>query len=144
MNELLSKSLFEEQTEFCTDAKLLSLRNWKIVIRSYPILEVEFLSSIRNNIRVRMNCDNWDESPPSTVLLDDNDRPLREYPRGHGLFNNSPHPIFGRPFICSPGSLEYHQHQSHVNDLWDNYRGKTGYDLGGILTQIWNAWNESK
>jgi hypothetical protein len=38
------------------------------------------------------------------------------------------------------GAREYHTHSSHVNDLWDNYKHRGGYDLGGILHQLWSAW----
>jgi hypothetical protein len=38
------------------------------------------------------------------------------------------------------GSREYHTHESHISDIWDNYRGMPEFSLGGIITQLWNAW----
>lgn len=145
MHRDLSEALFREQTKFCGDATLLKLRAWKVITCAYPLLEVEFSSDGRVPVRVKMNCDNWDESPPSVDLCDSNGTPLPKFPqgRGHSVFNNSPHPRTGRPFLCTPGIREYHQHSSHVNDSWENYKTKSGFDLGGIITQTWNAWKAS-
>ena len=38
------------------------------------------------------------------------------------------------------GACEYHEHPSHVNDLWANYRALDAYSLGGIVTQLWRGW----
>jgi hypothetical protein len=142
MHKELSKSLFEKHSLFCSNERLLILRSWKIILQEYPILMVEFSQSNKRSIRVRMNCTDWDELPPSIEILDVESVLLdaNRFPRGNNVFNQSLHPITNKPFICSPGSLEYHQHTSHITDLWENYKSKSEYDLGGILTQIWNAW----
>ncbi len=143
MHKELSEELFKEQTKFCYDDNLLKLRSWRVVARSYPTLEVEFSADGKSTIRVKMTCDDWDELPPSVELLDSSGAPLRPYPQGQGVFNNSAHPKTGKPFLCTPGVREYHQHTSHISDSWDNYKTRSGFDLGGLLTQIWNAWKVS-
>ena len=146
MNRELSEELFKTQTGFCSDPGLLVLRSWKVVSSSYPLLEVDFFADGREPIRVKMLCDNWDELPPSVDLLDTKGVPLPKFPQGigHSIFNNSAHPRTGRPFLCTPGIREYHEHSSHVGDSWDNHKNKSAFDLGGILTQIWRAWGESQ
>jgi hypothetical protein len=41
------------------------------------------------------------------------------------------------------GVREYHTHSSHVSDAWENYKTKSGYDLGGVITQVWRAWQQA-
>ncbi len=146
MNSELSEEIFKIQTKFCSDATLLSVRSWKIVTLSFPRMEVEFSSNGRPPIIIKMLCDEWDDLPPSIDLLDQTGTPLAKFPQGqgHSVFNNSLHPITKRPFLCIPGVREYHEHSSHISDKWDNYKNKSGYDLGGILTRVWSAWKSSQ
>ena len=146
MHQQLSKNLFDDQTTFCTDERLLKTRSWEVILRDYPVLIIEFTDPNKKSIRVKMNCNDWDDKPPSIEILNNEGVPLTldQFPKGHGVFNASAHPKTQKPFICTPGSLEYHEHSSHVADLWDNYKSKAGYDLGGILTQLWHAWRKTK
>lgn len=140
MLKTVSKALFDAEVEKIGQ-RLLSARSWRLVSKEYPILEVEFTSSPRPAMRIRMDCPNWNEEPPSIILLDQDANPLTSLPAGvSNIFNAGPHHKTGRPFICMIGSLEYHTHESHVSDLWGNYAGKTDYDLGSILTKIWKGW----
>lgn len=143
MNLILSQKLFEEQTKHFSE-KLLKLRSWSINEIAYPTLDVTFRHQGRVPFRVRMRCNSYDELPCTIELLKENGDYYLKTPIGTGVINNGRHPITNRPFICSPGSLEYHTHPSHLNDAWDNYRNKSGYDLGGMMTQIYNAWLKTK
>jgi len=142
MHELASRALFDEQIKGL--ARIAKMRGWTIFNVGYPIIDVGFsAAAARKDIRVRMVCTDWNELPPSIELLAHSGEFLAEIltdPKG--IFNNSKHPSTGRPFICTIGSREYHTHSSHLNDHWSNYKGKPGYDLGGILTQVWNAWEK--
>ena len=139
MHELASLALFADQTMHLTEP-LLSLRQWSIVTLGYPVLEVRFDRDGRAPMRVRMQCDNWNDQPPSVTLLDSEGNPLGAAPAGSNIFHQGPHDATKLPFVCMAGTREYHTHSSHVGDLWENYRLGSGYDLGGILTQIWNGW----
>jgi hypothetical protein len=143
MNSALSRALFDEQTRHFGD-RLLEVRSWTVNLMSYPILDMTFSRPGRKNFRVRMVCDNYDEQPASIELLGDDNTYLAKVPTGSNVINNGPHHNTQRPFICSPGAREYHTHQSHLTDLWECYKGKSGYDLGGMLTQIHNAWLKTK
>lgn len=144
MHELASKMLFEADTKGFNDL-LIKLRGWKSFKIEYPIVDIGFLADNRKSVRVRMICDNWNEVPPSIQLLSIEGEFLSTIPKDPaGIFNGSSHPITNRPFICMRGSREYHTHSSHTTDSWEQIKGIGGYDLGGILTQVWRAWNKAQ
>jgi hypothetical protein len=140
MNEALSRALFDKDAGSLSE-RLLTSRNWNLYNREFPVLDVGLRSAARQEFRVRLVARNWNEEPPSAELLNQSGEFLLQVPqRPGGIFNNSAHPATGRPFVCMAGVREYHIHPSHVNDNWENYKNKSGYNLGGILTQLWNAW----
>jgi putative metal binding uncharacterized protein len=142
VNKTASKALFDTEVE-AIPQELLDLRGWTINSKEYPILNVSFSNGTRSG-RVMMVCDDWNELPPSIRFLDNAGQDLAAVSRDPaGVINVGPHPITGRPFICHPGSREYHTHSSHTGDLWDNYKDESGFDLGGILTKVWHAWRKS-
>jgi hypothetical protein len=143
MNRAASQALFEEQATYL-DGVLLEMRKWRVFSRAFPLLDVGFEGANRTPFRVQLHCEDWNESPPSIRLLAVDGAVLTSLPTGPtGIFHQGPHPITGRPFVCMAGSQEYHTHSSHTSDLWDNYKTRAGYDLGGILTRIWNGWLKS-
>jgi hypothetical protein len=142
VNETASKALFDAEIERIPQ-ELLNLRGWTINRKVYPVLDVIFVHGGRTG-RVRLICDDWNELPPSIVFLDSKGQELSTMTRDPaGVINVGPHPITGRPFICSAGSREYHTHTSHAADVWENYKNRSGFDLGGILTKTWRAWKKS-
>lgn len=144
MHELASKALFEEQTIGFT-SRLEQSRGWKFYEIKYPILDVGFMAEGRSGLRLQLNCQDWNEHPPSILLLALDGTPLIALPPNPtDVFNQGPHPLTGRPFICMRGAHEYHTHSSHTTDLWDNYRSHPDNDLGGLLTQLWHAWLKGK
>jgi hypothetical protein len=144
MNETAAKMLFEAQRAMIPE-RLLSLREWHVYDTTYPMLEIGFRDHTRAELRVQMRCDHWNEQPPSVRLLGADGQLLITVPRDPaGIFNAGPHPLTGAPFICIRGSREYHTHSSHLTDDWSLCRNQSGYDLGGILTQIWRAWRKAQ
>ncbi len=140
MHELAAKALFEAQTNGFNE-QLFRLRGWKLYKIEYPVIDIGFIMDSREDLRVKMQCDNWDEDPPSIQLQTMTGELLQHIKRDPtGILNDSRHPSTNFPFICMPGSREYHNHPSHRTNLWSNYKGENGYDLGGILTKIWRAW----
>lgn len=136
-------ALFDDQTE-SLKGDLLEVRRWTVFSRTFPVLEIGFDGTSRTPLRVRMQCDDFNELPPSISLLSADGQFLAALPTGPtGIFNQGPHPATHRPFVCMAGSREYHTHSSHTADVWDNYKARTGYDLGGIMTRIWSGWLKS-
>ena len=135
-----ARALFEAQVKKLEPAA--KLRGWHIYEKAFPTIDVGFRHDSRPELRVRLSAPNWNDDPPSVELLDATGIPLTQAntPR-HGFFNVNAHPTTGRPFICSPGALEYHTHPSHTSDRWENY--KAASTLGDILTRAYNAWLDS-
>lgn len=139
MNQTLSKAIFEKETKEL-NGRVAQVRGWKVHELNYPIVDITFIRAGRKSFRVRMKCQDYDEQPPSIEFLTDDGNHLMAIPTGTNVINPGLHETTKRPFVCSPGSLEYHTHSGHISDKWDNYRGTANYDLGGILTQIYHAW----
>lgn len=141
MHELASRALFADQTQHIAEP-LLTLRGWTVVTVEFPVFEVRFEHQGRTSLGVRMQCGDWNDRPPSVTLLDGSGTPLvvGSAPTGSNIFHQGPHDSTRLPFVCMAGTLEYHTQSSHVGDSWENYRTRSGFDLGGILTQVWNGW----
>ena len=142
MHRIAAKALFDSQLA-AVSGSLAATRRWTIHKIEFPILDCEFRHANKPSLRVRFECDDWNTIPPSIELLTADGKALTALPgRSTGVFNNSAHPISGKPFICMRGSREYHTHNSHLNDPWEPLRDQSNMSLGGILTQIWNAWRK--
>lgn len=141
MHELASRSLFNQDVGNLTD-RLAEKRGWVFHNREYPVLDCEFREDGKTPLRLAFLCDNWNEIPPSITLLKPDGSPLQSLTNPTGVFNLSPHPVTGRFFVCMRGSREYHTHFSHVTDLWESIKHLDSFTLGGILTQLWQAWRK--
>lgn len=75
---------------------------------------------------VTLRCDNYDTEPPSVAFATDwaatAELPFEAWPKGPGMVAR--HHETGRPFLCRPGTREYHRHFQHGDDPWDKYRGR--------------------
>jgi len=140
MHAAASRALFQEDVQnFSTE--LARRRGWQFYSIDYPLIDCLFASAGRTALRLRLTCDNWNDLPPAISLLGVDGSVLATLPPNPtGVFNSGPHPSTGKPFVCMRGAREYHTHPSHVTDLWSNIRESDSYTLGGILTQLWNAW----
>jgi putative metal binding uncharacterized protein len=140
MHPAAAKALFDEDVAHLNEA-LAARRKWILHTVEFPLIDCSFTASDRTTLRLRLNCDNWNDLPPA-ISLHSADGALLATPLNNptGIFNGSAHPTENRQFICMRGAREYHTHPSHVGDPWELLRGQENYRLGGILTQIWNAW----
>lgn len=140
VHKLAAKTLFDSELAAVSRA-LTVRRRWIIHQMEFPVIDCEFEHPEKQHLRVRFHCDDWNTLPPKIELLTPKGEPLIIVPgRKTGVFNASAHPVTGKPFICMRGSREYHTHKSHTADLWEPLRGQSSLSLGGILTQVWNAW----
>jgi hypothetical protein len=120
---------------------LAQRRLWVFHTLAFPLIDCSFTGEARTQLRLRLHCDDWNDLPPEVSLHAADGTPLTVLsPNPTNVFHNGPHPTTNRPFICMAGTREYHTHPSHLNDLWEARKGHSNFDLGGILTQIWNAW----
>jgi hypothetical protein len=121
--------------------RLLELRSWALHSAAFPLADISFFAFGRKTLRLHVRCDDWNDTPPSIVLLDEHGSLLARAPNCQkGVFNQGPHPSTGRPFICMRGSLEYHTHPSHTSDFWDPLKTQDTFTLFNIIGQVWHAW----
>lgn len=142
MHPAAAKALFEEGIATLSPA-LSNRRGWTFHALVFPLIDCSFAANGRTPLRLQLSCDNWNDQPPS-IRLHAADGSLLATPPVNptGVFNPGPHPTTSRPFICMRGAREYHTHPSHVSDPWEALKDSSSYTLGGILTQLWNAWQK--
>lgn len=143
MLEALARANFERDVGRI-NPRSARLLGWSILEAAFPILDIAFAHATEAGLRLRLTCTDWDELPPKIDLLSlDGSYLTAPPPHGGNVINPGPHDSTGRPFVCMRGAREYHTHPSHLTDLWDNYRGQLGMDLGGIVQQLHRAWKRS-
>jgi hypothetical protein len=142
MHPAAAKALFEEDVATLTLA-LAQRRQWIFHSLDFPLIDCSFEASGRTTLRVQMHCEEWNDLPPA-ISLHAADGTFLTAPLTNptGVFNPGPHPATQRMFICMRGAREYHTHPSHLADLWESAKGGSSFTLGGILTQVWHAWQK--
>lgn len=140
MHPAVSRGLFESAVGRLPP-DLAPKRLWTFHQLAYPIVDCQFDKPDRTSMRLRMDFTEWDDLPPSITLHAADGTPQTSLmPNPTNVFNAGPHPSLRRPFICMAGSREFHSHTSHINEKWDQYRGKPGFDVFEILHKLWQAW----
>jgi Predicted metal binding domain len=144
MHPAAAQALFEKEVATLSPA-LAERRRWIFHTIAFPLIDCSFTAPGRTTLRVRLRCDDWNDLAPSISLHAADGGLLTSLPPNPtSVFHSGPHPTANRPFICMAGSREYHTHPSHLNDIWENHKGRSSFDLGGILTQVWNAWQKGQ
>ena len=142
MHPAAAKALFDEEVA-SFKAALAARRGWVFHVLDFPLIDCSFTATGHTTLRLRLQCDDWNDLPPAISLHNaDGSFLTANFSNPTGVFNMGPHPSTQRPFICMSGVREYHTHPSHVSVLWENLKGKSSYTLGGILTQLWHAWQK--
>ena len=142
MHPAAARALFEQEV-LTLNSELARRRQWVFHARDYPLIDCTFEAVGRTPLRLRLNCEDWNDLPPA-ISLHAADGALLTTPMTNptNVFHPGPHPTTQQLFICMRGSREYHTHPSHLGDPWESIKGHSSYTLGGILTQIWNAWQK--
>jgi len=146
----LSKAAFDRDVGRLAP-RLAKRRGWTVLQAEYPVLDIVFRHAGASPLRLRFTCDHWDEQPPAIELLREDGSVVqpgsvedgRMFSHGKSIFNPSAHPITGKPFVCMRGAREFHTHSSHLGEVWDSFRGRSGNDLLGLLDQLWKTWKVS-
>jgi hypothetical protein len=139
----LAKRRFDRDLAGVTD-ELCEERRWKIFRQEYPVLDVGFTSTGGAQLRLLLTCEHWNDVPPSITLMSYQGEAILVLPPGHSnIFHAGPHAQTQRPFVCMRGSREYHIHESHIADVWEDLKESADFRLGEIVTQVWNGWLRS-
>lgn len=139
MHPAASKAKFDAEVALLTP-DYLRVKRWTLWSTAYPVLDLTI--EAKRPLRLSIDCDNWNEVPPSVALLSSGGAFLtgvEVQPLSGSIFNHSAHEQTGRPFVCMRGVREYHAHSSHRHEVWDTYRSEDGNNILGIITQITRA-----
>ncbi|EKS34474.1 MAG: hypothetical protein GY844_11410 [Bradyrhizobium sp.] len=139
MHPAASKAKFDAEIALLTP-DYLRVKRWTLWSAAYPLLDLTI--EAKRPLRLRVDCDNWNEAPPSVALLSPEGAFLTEaevQPLAGSIFNHSAHEQTGRPFVCMRGVREFHTHSSHRHEVWDTYRAEEGNNILGIVSQITRA-----
>jgi hypothetical protein len=138
----VSKLKFDREKEMLLgSAKAFADANgWEIVQLEYPILSVLFTNATtKRRLGFRFQCDQWDDLPPSLTLFEptspQQELPWDKWPKA-GWNAAASHKNYTKPFLCLPGIREYHAHENHLTDHWENLRGKDSYALRYIVERV--------
>lgn len=140
MHIAVSRTLFDDHVgRWPPD--LAASRGWNLHRLEFPVIDCEFTAAGRTPMRLYFDFTGWDDEPPSVSLRSSAGEVLSSLPQGlPNVFNNSAHQNTGKPFVCMAGSREFHTHQSHLNERWEQFRRKPGFDIGDIVHKLWSAW----
>lgn len=126
---------------------------WKLVEAAFPRFIVDMPAG-NKSYRMRIYANEWDARPASYRFIDPADDryntilPAKDWPKGGTPFllahmtPGEERPIANRPFICLPGTREYHAHKSHQNTPWEPLRGDAEYSFTALLIAIQNRVTE--
>lgn len=144
MHLAAARALFEQDVSKLS-SELCRRRGWTLHDTAFPSIDCSFNEKSRTILRVMLLCDDWNDQPPSISLRASDGALLTKLlSNPTGVFNPGAHPQTGLPFVCMRGAREYHTHPSHVGDRWESLKDNDRYTLGGILTQLWNAWQKGR
>lgn len=100
---------------------------------------------------IRLDFTNYDLEPPSLTFVHPFTKepaspivPFREVVNGtERPILLAEHPITRLPFICQPGTAEYHMHPEHRNESWlAEHRDRSVGRLANVVERVWRAGTE--
>jgi hypothetical protein len=142
MDAEVSKVKFEREKEFVLGAgkEFTDANGWEIIQIDFPIIAVVLTRPHdKRRLGFRFTCEGWDEQPPSLTLFDpalpNEELQWPKWPQAgwQAAAKSATNP---KPFLCLPGLREYHRHENHLKDLWDDLRPKPGYALRYIVDRV--------
>lgn len=130
-------------------------RGWVMVGRSDLSVDVAFTAKVPlvGQIAdivcatVRVDFTNYDIWAPSVTFVDlaSGDpwvppmRAIMQTPDGPRDLLVDQHPVTGTPFLCVPGTREYHSHPQHTGDDWLLHRDSGAGRLASLCDLLWRT-----
>ncbi len=156
MHPALTTAILEQDFAVFTENNvLLHERGILILKAAIPELRIAIRHARAGTLHVfRFLFEAWNECPPRFSAVD---------PRTGELLPGAQWPSNGpgqsywhrdgwtapsgivvpKPFLCMRGIREYHEHKSHVTDLWSSYRDQPEFSLANIVLKVVNLFQES-
>ncbi len=130
-------------------------RGWLLLAHAGTTVDVGFAASVPLvtgpldliACAVRFDFSDFDLSPPSVRFIDPLSgadrmpptRALLETPDGPRDLIVNDHPKHHRPFLCVPGTREYHEHPQHSGDMWLLHRSSGAGRLAPLCDLLWRT-----
>ncbi len=107
--------------------RLLVVEIGRVIYQRHAGTGIPLLGQRRTSLIVAaLDCDNYDTDAPSFAFVTGWDAvgmlPFEKWPKGPGMVDR--HYETGNPFLCRPGTREFHSHIQHLDEPWDRYRGR--------------------
>jgi hypothetical protein len=156
MHPALTTAILEEDlAEFAENNVLLHERGILILKAAIPELRVAIRHAGAGMLHVfQFLFEGWNEYPPRFSVLDPatgEALPGTRWPSNgsgqsywhHDGWTAPSGLVLPKPFLCMRGIREYHEHKSHVTDLWSSYRDQPEFSLANIVLKVANLFQES-
>jgi hypothetical protein len=134
-------------------------RGWVMLGHDRVTFDIGFLASVAMPagpldlmpITARFDYTDFDLEPPSVRFIDPRTgedrmpatRALMPTPDGPRDLVLNDHPVYRRPFLCVPGTREYHEHPQHSGDLWLLHRRNDAGRLAPLCDLIWRTMSDN-
>lgn len=115
---------------------LLVVEIERVIYQRYARSAIPILGQRRTApIVAVLDCSNYDTDAPSFTFATNWDATeelsFQAWPKGPGMVDH--HYKTGKPFLCRPGTYEFHSHIQHLDEPWDKYRGHLRLSLDFAL-----------
>lgn len=148
----VSRIKFERQlVDWRSNEDVYRTRGWLLAAHGDRWAEVLFFSDSHPRmvyVCIGLDYVNFDVEPPSLTFIDPVTRtpmppfsvPMQLDDTGQPVTLLVNHPELGRPFLCLPGTWEYHTHPQHDGDPWlGPHRALSEGHLAVIADRLWQA-----
>jgi Predicted metal binding domain len=161
--EISLAKLDRDYAHFERNPDIYRERGWIVLRRAELELDIAFAARVQDNSSaaplpvmtacVRFDYSNYDLMPPSVRFVDFfTGAPITPHVRAlvissdreppNDLLVNG-HPATNEPFLCVPGTREYHTHPQHTGDSWLLHRGRGAGTLVALCDVIWRSMSRN-
>lgn len=153
--EVTAAKFARELEHWDANADTYRRRGWLMVARAETSVDVAFTAKVALPgqvidvvaATVRFDFCNYDLWPPSVAFIDLAEgspwmppmRAIADTPDGPRDLLVNGHPNTGQPFLCVPGTREYHSHPQHSGDDWLLHRGTGAGRLASLCDLLWRT-----
>ena len=151
LDERVALRTFAEAEELYANRAAFALIRWAFAAPTFPDLRVDWLGADGSPlVGVVLGLRNYDFMPASVCYVNRRGEPLswlelaplvKPFPDPNGGPPKSRivavSSATGLPFLCRPGTFEYHTHIQHRADRWDDHRGQIS--LQSVLSDAFEA-----
>ena len=156
-SEVSAAKLAREITEWRRYEEAYRQRGWLLLRHRELTVQVAFAAPVMTNAStaplpvitacLQLAFHNYDFWPPSLTFIDlftgqpclPHVRAMLATDAGPADLLGNGHPETKLPFLCLPGTREYHSHPQHSGDSWLLHRAQHSGSLATICDRVWRS-----